>query len=86
MPAQTVGSSEIVVIVFKHPLAGIHDLHVWSLISGVNAVSLQAVLWKGADYGTVLSEIHQVVTTGFNIQHVTVQLEANGWIEKETYL
>ena len=53
----------------------VHDLHVWTLTSGVHALSAHAVLREGAPHGEVLEEMRRCVTHGFPISHVTVQLE-----------
>jgi len=53
----------------------VHDLHVWTLTSGVHALSAHAVLQEGAAHGVVLSALRMRVTGGFPISHVTVQLE-----------
>jgi cobalt-zinc-cadmium efflux system protein len=53
----------------------VHDLHVWTLTSGVHAMSAHAVLAEGAAHGEVLDAVRQRLTHGFPISHVTVQLE-----------
>jgi cobalt-zinc-cadmium efflux system protein len=53
----------------------VHDLHVWTLTSGVNALSAHAILQDGATHGQVLGDLRTRVTAGFPISHVTVQLE-----------
>jgi cobalt-zinc-cadmium efflux system protein len=53
----------------------VHDLHVWTLTSGVHALSAHAILQEGATHGQVLGELRTRVTAGFPISHVTVQLE-----------
>jgi cobalt-zinc-cadmium efflux system protein len=53
----------------------VHDLHVWTLTSGVNALSAHAILQDGATHGQVLGALRSRVTDGFQISHVTVQLE-----------
>jgi cobalt-zinc-cadmium efflux system protein len=53
----------------------VHDLHVWTLTSGVHALSAHAVLEDGAAHGPVLSALRQQVIDSFPIRHVTVQLE-----------
>ncbi len=67
-------------------VGGVHDLHVWSLTSGINAMSVHAVLAEGAAYANVLAAIHLAVTTGFKIGHITVQIEPPGWESTETHL
>jgi cobalt-zinc-cadmium efflux system protein len=53
----------------------VHDLHVWTLTSGIHALSAHAVLQAGAAHETVLGALRTRVTAGFPISHVTVQLE-----------
>jgi cobalt-zinc-cadmium efflux system protein len=53
----------------------VHDLHVWTLTSGVHALSAHAVLAEGAPHGEVLTAVRERLTHGFPISHVTVQLE-----------
>ncbi len=53
----------------------VHDLHVWTLTSGLHALSAHAVLSAGASHSTVLDALHARVTRDFAITHVTVQLE-----------
>ena len=53
----------------------VHDLHVWTLTSGVHALSVHAILQEGATHGQVLGDLRSRVTAGFPISHVTVQLE-----------
>lgn len=67
-------------------VAGVHDLHVWSLTSGVNAMSVHAVLTKDDEHDAVMSRVHDYVTKNFKISHVTVQTECAGFAEHETHL
>jgi cobalt-zinc-cadmium efflux system protein len=56
-------------------VAGVHDLHVWSLTSGVNAMSAHLLLAPGASHDEVRSEAATAVTNGFPVAHVTLQTE-----------
>lgn len=67
-------------------VAGIHDLHVWSLTSGVNAMSVHAVLADGAEHDDVLTRVHEHTTEEFKISHVTVQTERGDFATHETHL
>ncbi len=67
-------------------VAGVHDLHVWSLTSGVNALSVHAVLADGATHDEVLAAVRECVTHDFKIAHATVQVESKGCAENETHL
>ena len=63
-----------------------HDLHVWTLTSGVNAMSVHVVLADGAAHDDVLTAVQRRVIADFKIAHVTVQVEARGCEETETHL
>lgn len=67
-------------------VAQIHDLHVWSLTSGVNALSVHAVLAEGAEHDDVLARVHEHCTTDFRIAHVTAQTERIEFSCHETHL
>lgn len=67
-------------------VASVHDLHVWSLTSGVNAMSVHAVLAAGTTHDEVLTAVRRHVTANFKISHVTVQVESEGCAQWETHL
>ena len=67
-------------------VSGVHDLHVWTLTSGVNAMSLHVVLSEGSVLDEVLTAVHAKVRSEFAIAHVTVQVEPIGWERLETHL
>ena len=64
----------------------VHDLHVWSLTSGVNAMSAHAVISHHRLHDEVLEAIQKKVTSEFKIAHATVQVECQGYAAKETHL
>jgi len=64
----------------------IHDLHVWSLTSGVNAMSVHAVLAVGAEHDDILARVHEHCTEDFKISHITVQTERGDFATHETHL
>jgi cobalt-zinc-cadmium efflux system protein len=63
-----------------------HDLHVWTLTSGVNAMSAHVVVVDPDGHAEVLSAVHDVITREFPIAHVTIQTENVGWRECEAHL
>jgi cobalt-zinc-cadmium efflux system protein len=67
-------------------VADVHDLHVWSLTSGVNAMSVHAVLADHSLHDEVLAAIQKCVTSDFKIAHATVQVECKGCAAYETHL
>ncbi len=52
-----------------------HDLHAWTITSGMNVVSAHVVLAQGADPGTALSALSTCLVDDFDIDHSTFQLE-----------
>lgn len=67
-------------------VAAVHDVHVWTLTSGQNAMSAHAVLAAGAAYDDVLRNVQARVTGSFNIGHATIQVEPMGHEEREAHL
>ncbi|HQZ98433.1 MAG TPA: cation diffusion facilitator family transporter [Pyrinomonadaceae bacterium] len=67
-------------------VAEIHDLHVWSLTSGVNALSVHAVLADGAEHDDVLTSVHEHCVEELKITQVTVQTEREGFASHETHI
>ncbi|MGC5030638.1 cation diffusion facilitator family transporter [Micromonospora sp. DT229] len=56
----------------------VHDLHVWTLTSGMEVASAHLKLTAGADLGQVLSTARQVLHDRFEIEHATLQVEPQG--------
>jgi cobalt-zinc-cadmium efflux system protein len=54
----------------------VHDLHVWTLTSGVLAMSCHIVAQRGGLSRTdLLSRVHGVARDKFHIDHTTIQIE-----------
>lgn len=53
----------------------VHDLHVWTITSGMNVVSAHVVLSDGADPARVLDDLCACLSDDFDIEHSTFQLE-----------
>jgi cobalt-zinc-cadmium efflux system protein len=58
-------------------VADVHDLHAWSITSGVNVVSAHVVLDPGAEPAAVLDYLCACLSGDFDIEHSTFQLETN---------
>ena len=56
----------------------VHDLHVWSITSGMPALSVHLVVDKGwfQDGGRILLEAKEMLNRRFNIDHTTIQVES----------
>src|SRR6185295_18870114 len=59
------------------PGAGsVHDLHVWTLTSGVLAMSCHVVMADSvASHGAILAKVKELAREKFKIDHTTVQIE-----------
>jgi cobalt-zinc-cadmium efflux system protein len=53
---------------------GIHDLHIWTITSGLDALSAHVVVPVGEDRDAVLGRLQQLLRDGFRIDHVTLQI------------
>ena len=54
----------------------IHDLHVWTITSGVNVLSAHVVVGAGSDPAAVLDDLEACLRGDFDIEHSTFQLES----------
>jgi len=53
----------------------VHDLHVWTLTSGREAMSAHVVVESGAPADKILEELHLILHARFGIDHTTIQIE-----------
>jgi len=63
----------------------VHDLHVWTVTSGMVALSAHAVVPDCQDHQGVLEQAHDICAD-MGIQHVTIQLECDATFERELHL
>jgi cobalt-zinc-cadmium efflux system protein len=63
----------------------IHDLHVWTVTSGMVAMSAHAIVRESSDHQTVLEQAHDLLQS-MGIQHVTIQLECEEMSTRELHL
>ncbi len=61
-------------------VASLHDLHVWSITSGMESLSAHVVVDESSE-SDVLGEIRGRLSDRFGIDHVTIQLEPEGFGE-----
>lgn len=53
---------------------GIHDLHIWTITSGLDALSSHVVVSMGEDRDKVLERLQVLLRDRFGIDHVTLQI------------
>jgi cobalt-zinc-cadmium efflux system protein len=63
----------------------VHDLHVWTVTSGLVAMSAHAIVRESDRHQHVLEHVHDAMRL-FGIDHVTVQLERREMYERESHL
>jgi cobalt-zinc-cadmium efflux system protein len=56
----------------------VHDLHVWTLTSGMDVASAHLLLDPAAELGTVLATARDALHEEFQIEHATLQVEPAG--------
>ncbi|GAA3754173.1 cobalt-zinc-cadmium efflux system protein [Spinactinospora alkalitolerans] len=63
----------------------VHDLHAWTITSGVPVMSAHVVVDEGrlGDTGRILDELHACLSGHFDVEHSTLQLEPAGHVDHE---
>jgi cobalt-zinc-cadmium efflux system protein len=56
----------------------VHDLHVWTLTSGMDVASAHLLLEPAAELGAVLATAREALHADFHIDHATLQVEPVG--------
>lgn len=57
-------------------VADVHDLHVWTLTSGMEVASAHLTIDAAARQSDVLTEAQNLLSTRYSIEHATLQVEA----------
>jgi cobalt-zinc-cadmium efflux system protein len=66
-----------------HGVHAVHDLHIWTITSGMHALSAHVAVPRGGARTGLLGEIRVVLGNRFGIDHVTIQVEQDGEFEPE---
>lgn len=61
----------------------IHDLHVWVITTGIEALSCHVVADDARPPGELLHALRATLHERFGIDHVTIQIEPPGFVEEE---
>lgn len=62
----------------------VHDLHVWTIASGLEALSCHVVVGEREERrvsGEILADLHRLLHERFGLHHLTVQIEPRGFKE-----
>ena len=58
-----------------HGVKSVHDLHIWSMVPGRNALSAHVLIDDIGHWPAILNEARRVLATRFHIDHATLQPE-----------
>ena len=64
-------------------VADVHDLHAWTITSGMNVVSAHVVLKEDAKTGDILDHLGMCLSDDFDVKHSTFQLETPEHVQWE---
>jgi cobalt-zinc-cadmium efflux system protein len=56
-------------------VTGVFDLHIWTISSGIYALSAHVVIIDNKRSGAILQEINSILEKGFGITNATIQVE-----------
>jgi cobalt-zinc-cadmium efflux system protein len=56
-------------------VAGVHDLHVWTISSGIDALSVHITHNEGISHSELLVAVRDMLRAEFGIEHMTIQME-----------
>lgn len=62
----------------------IHDLHIWTITSGLISLSAHAVAEDHRHDAEILSELRELLHERFGIDHITIQIEPEGFEERKS--
>lgn len=65
-------------------VVALHDLHVWTITSGMDSATGHITVSAGSQYDVVLEQVLSVLKRGHGIDHVTVQCEPERFVEAES--
>lgn len=60
-----------------HRVRAVHDLYVWTLTSGKEALSAHVLVEDLTDGQHVLGDLQELLRSRFGVEHVTIQLESD---------
>lgn len=56
-------------------VAGVHELHIWTLTSGMDTATGHVVVDEGEDYHDVLDRVIELLERDYGLTHTTIQCE-----------
>jgi len=65
-------------------VASVHDLHIWTITSGMDAASGHVVVAEGTSADEVLDRVTTVLADEYHVAHSTIQCEPVGHTDRES--
>jgi cobalt-zinc-cadmium efflux system protein len=60
-------------------VGAVHDLHVWTITSGMDSLSAHVIAQPGHGHAILLRAVRETLHHRFGIHHVTIQIEPDGF-------
>ncbi|WP_339318771.1 cation diffusion facilitator family transporter [Paenibacillus sp. FSL R10-2734] len=80
----TVNPSEVKAVLENiEGVRNVHDLHIWTITSGLDSLSCHLLIEDQADDQRVLQQAIQLIAERFKIQHTTIQIETSAISHEE---
>jgi len=57
-------------------VTGVFDLHIWTISSGIHALSAHVVIMDNKKSSAILQEINSILEKGYDVTHATIQIES----------
>lgn len=74
----TVNQEEVKATLTEIPgVMDVHDLHIWTITSGLDSLSCHLLISDGADSQTILQQAIRELEEQFKIHHTTIQIETS---------
>jgi len=61
----------------------VHDLHIWTVTSGMEAATVHVVVNDDADWHTILDQVRTILTDKYSVSHPTIQLEPPSHVDED---
>lgn len=66
-------------------VCAVHDLHIWSLTSGMPLLTAHVQIQENADWSETLRAVRTMLSKDHHIDHVTIQIERDGQLCGDTH-
>jgi len=67
-------------------VVGVHDLHVWSITSGLISLSAHVEVGELDDYSVCLETLRETLADEFGIRHTTIQIEPESFDHERIHI